>query len=216
MLFFLGKRMKAVLFAFLLVAVSINTTFPAASDFGKYVEAGSVLAKLPLGILADYYDCQDKTGKALIFESMYLATDVLNTAMKMSDHAQDISAFEYGFLIYHVIRFYSKFKDLSKISKHDAKKEKYDSKKEDSIPQNNLYKALKYIGLVGDSFCSLGFALDSSGDGSTRSVCSRLGSCLKLISTCTDTKNNEFYFKNYLLSASIGTIGSVIFKKFYS
>ena len=208
--------------AFLLTVMSVNFSFSATPVSGKYIETCAALAKLPLGILADYYDCNDEAGKALIFESLYLATDVVNTVMKISHHSDDVSAFEIGFFVYHSIKFFSRIKEYSELSQNYSSKEKDKLEKENNKnTKNNFYKVLlktlKYGGLVGDSFFSLCFA-GIDGDFKeakfARFFSSWSGSCLKLISTCADTKKSEFYLKKYLLTALIGTVGSIIFKNF--
>jgi hypothetical protein len=62
--------------------------------------------------------------KSLVFDSAYLASDVIDTALKMYYQGHDISLLESAFALYRMVCFFDKIAELSRLNAVDGKIDK--------------------------------------------------------------------------------------------
>ena len=192
----------------------------------KYSQIGTAALKLPLAITANCFDLQNDTKKALIFDSLYCATDVTDLILKICENSDDISPIEIGFAVYHLIKFLNNIKELSNLAKISIPQLHQKTTKE-TIPnyklKKTIYTILKYATLIGDSYCSLGFgAREGTCAKEYRSLFSWDSGFVKILNVLIDNKNCQIHAKPLVVITVLATfvytfsqIDSIERKKFY-
>ena len=192
----IGKK-----FLFSLLLCSIFLISLGRANLAKKSQVIAAAAKLPCVVLSDYFYFKNDIKKSLIFDSLYLATDVVDTALKMYHREKNIHFLEIVFVFYHMVSFITKMVELKNLdNESDIKKEEISEEinsKEDNenLNKNNLkrrffYNFLKYGSLLSDSVFSVGFAYTKNDE--IASWISSLGVWQKIFIDCVNNRDFKF------------------------
>ncbi len=205
--------MKKYLALTLFLTLLINTSTKSVNldNITKYSQISAAVLKLPLAITANCFDLQNDTKKALIFDSLYCATDVTDLILKICENSDDISPIEIGFAVYHLIKFIKNIKKLSNLETN------FQKTKEEIMPnyktKKTIYSILKYATLIGDSFCSVGF-------GASKGICvneyrqlfSWNSGFAKILNVLIDNKNCQNHSKPLFVLTILATFAYTFYK----